>query len=205
MKFYGYLLATAALAGAAFFADANAGHHGEVKQASFTEDGKAKQPVGWHSWVFVGSPLTPNALNGGAAAFPEFHNVYVEPSAFAHYQKTGEFADGTQIVKELTAVKTDDNTMEDGSTLAPSGRGYFNGQFQGLELLVKDSKRFADQPGNWAFFNFGHHEPPYNETSGVLPVEMCSACHEANAETDYIFTQYYPLLQKTEAKGMMMK
>jgi hypothetical protein len=32
--------------------------------------------------VFVGSPLTPNALNGGKANFPEFHNVYIEPGSY---------------------------------------------------------------------------------------------------------------------------
>jgi hypothetical protein len=29
----------------------------------------------WRTWVFVGAPLTPNALNNGAASFPEYHNV----------------------------------------------------------------------------------------------------------------------------------
>jgi hypothetical protein len=29
----------------------------------------------WREWVYVGSPLTPNALNGGHAGFPEYHNV----------------------------------------------------------------------------------------------------------------------------------
>jgi hypothetical protein len=41
--------------------------------------------------VFVGSPLTPNALNDGKANFPEFHNVYIEPSSYEIYKKTGEF------------------------------------------------------------------------------------------------------------------
>jgi hypothetical protein len=29
----------------------------------------------WREWVYVGSPSTPNALNGGHAGFPEYHNV----------------------------------------------------------------------------------------------------------------------------------
>src|SRR3546814_15382862 len=44
----------------------------------YTESGELKLPKNYNEWVFVGSPLTPNALNGGTANFPEFHNVYIE-------------------------------------------------------------------------------------------------------------------------------
>ena len=36
-----------------------------------------KLPVGYRRWVFVGAPLTPNALNNGSATFPEYHHVYI--------------------------------------------------------------------------------------------------------------------------------
>ena len=48
-----------------------------IVEASFNEDGSVNQPTGYREWVFVGTPLTPNALNDGEAPFPEFHNVYV--------------------------------------------------------------------------------------------------------------------------------
>src|SRR6516165_6495586 len=63
----------------------------------FTSDGKLKEPVGYRKWVFVGSPLTPNDLNDGEASFPEFHAVYIDPESFAHYEKTGEYRDGTVL------------------------------------------------------------------------------------------------------------
>src|SRR6516162_10602202 len=113
----------------------------------FTPDGKLKQPVGYRQWVFVGSPLTPNDLNGGEANFPEFHAVYIDPESFAQYQKTGKFRDGTVIVKELSSV---------GSKKAASGNGYFQGDITGLDTTIKDSKRFKDEPGSWAYFSFGH-------------------------------------------------
>ena len=53
------------------------------------------------------TPLTPNALNGGAAGFPEFHYVYIEPAAFKHYKKTGEFPEGTTIVSTHPVRTTD--------------------------------------------------------------------------------------------------
>lgn len=76
----------------------------DINRATFNEDGSVNQPENWRSWVFVGAPLTPNALNGGEAPFPEFHNVYIEPSAFAYWQETGEWADGTQLAKELVLL-----------------------------------------------------------------------------------------------------
>ena len=77
----------------------------DVAMARYTDDGEVIQPVGWRSWIYVGTPFTPNALNGGEAAFPEFHNVYVEPGAFAAYSQTGEWPEGTQIAKELVLVR----------------------------------------------------------------------------------------------------
>src|SRR5262249_23195967 len=45
----------------------------------YTASGELKLPENsiWGEWVFVGEPLTPNALNGGQAGFPEYHNVYI--------------------------------------------------------------------------------------------------------------------------------
>src|SRR3954454_1422699 len=122
----------------------------QTARVEFTADGKLKQPEGYRKWVYVGTPLTPNDLNDGEAMFPDFHAVYIDPESYAEYEKTGEFRDGTVMVKELVAV---------GDKEAPSGNGYFMGDFIGLEASIKDSKRFKDEPGNWAFFTFGHHYP----------------------------------------------
>src|SRR5262249_40910299 len=72
--------------------------------AVFDADGKLKLPTGFRKWVFVGAPLTPNALNNGKAGFPEYHHVYVEEKNVDAYLKTGAFPEGTVIVKELTRV-----------------------------------------------------------------------------------------------------
>src|SRR5215468_4699784 len=140
----------------------------------FTPDGKLKQPVGYRTWVFVGEPLTPNDLNGGAANFPEFHDVYIDPESFAYYKKTGEFRDGTVMVKELTSV---------GSKKAASGNGYFQGEFTGLDTAIKDSKRFKDEPGYWAYFSFGH-KYPLKAAVSKNPASACNQCHQENAKTD---------------------
>jgi Cytochrome P460 len=96
----------------------------------------------WRDWVFVGSPLTPNALNDGHANFPEYHNVYIEPGSYEIYEKTNVFPEGTIMFKELQLTKKPEENP-DGSRTEPSGRGYFPGAFNGADVTVKDSKRFA--------------------------------------------------------------
>jgi hypothetical protein len=175
-----YLLTRAAAPAAAETPDA------PTALVQFTTAGKLKRPVGYRKWVYVGTPLTPNDMNGGEASFPEFHTVYIDPDSFAHYEKTGEFRDGTVIVKELSSV---------GSKEAPSGKGYFMGDFSGLEVSIKDSKRFKGEPGSWAYFSFGHKYPLKKEVS-KNSVAACNQCHQDNAsKTDWVFSKYYPVLR----------
>lgn len=150
----------------------------------FTSDGKLMQPTGYRQWVFVGTPVTPNDMNPPEAAFPEFHNVYIHPADFAVFSKTGKFPDGTVFIKELVSV---------GTKKAASGNGYFQGEFIGLEAAVKDSKRFAKEPGYWAYFSFGH-KYPLAKAASKQPVASCNTCHQESAAEDYVFTQYYPVL-----------
>src|ERR1700746_4082374 len=78
----------------------------EKSSAVFDSDGKLELPTACRAWVFVGTPLTPNGLNDGKANFPEYHHVYVEKKNVDAYLKTGEFTEGTVIIKELTRVFT---------------------------------------------------------------------------------------------------
>jgi len=161
-------------------------------EAVFTADGRLQIPKGFRRWIFVGAPLTPNGLNGGQANFPEFHHVYIQAQNVQAYMKTGQFPEGTVIVKELTRLLTP--TFPDGSHIEPSGRGFFNGAFNGIDLSVKDSKRFAKTNG-WGFFTFGHHPLPYEETAAEAPATVCANCHKANvAKTDMTWIQFYPVL-----------
>jgi len=156
--------------------------------AKFDKDGKLIQPENyeWRTWMYIGTPITPNSLNPPEAPFPEFHNVYIDPVSFKHFSKTGEFPDGTLLIKELVSV---------GATKAPSGNGYFQGDFIGLEAAYKDSKRYPNEPGNWAYFTFSHEAPPYPNVATLQPAAACNSCHEANAADDWVFTQYYPVIR----------
>ncbi len=157
----------------------------------WTADGKLKLPEGFREWVFLGAPLTPNALNDGKAGFPEYHNVYIHPEAYKIYKATGEFPEGTILLKELQLTKKGEE--KDGSRTETSGRGFFPAAFNGIDISVKDSKRFSETQ-NWGYFNFGHHAPPYAQTAAAAPAEACAACHIASATKDMVFTEFYTLL-----------
>jgi Cytochrome P460 len=161
----------------------------------YTDSGDMKLPPNsmWREWVYVGSPLTPNALNGGHAGFPEYHNVYIEPGSYAIYKKTGVFPDGTIFFKELQ-LTLGPAENPDGSRTEPSGRGYFPGAFNGADVTVKDTKRFADT-GGWGYFNFNHHEPKA-PTAAVQPKSNCAFCHIAAAKRDEVWTQFYGILDE---------
>lgn len=162
----------------------------DFPKPSFNDKGQLIRPdVSYREWVYIGTPLTPNALNPPEAPFPEFHNVYIHPSDFDHWKRTGTFPDGTVIIKELVLI---------GATQAVSGKGYFMGEYTGLEAAIKDSKRFKDEPGYWAYFTFGHSYP-LADTAEAFPAPACNACHEASAAEDFVFTQFYPVLRA--AKG----
>ena len=162
----------------------------------YTPDGQLKLPRNWRTWVYIGSPLTPNALNGGQANFPEFHNVYIEPGSYAIYKKTGVFPEGTIFFKELQLALPGE--APDGSRTEPSGRGYFPGAYNGADVSVKDTKRYA-ATGGWGYYNFNHHEPKA-ATAMLRSKEECASCHMASAKKDDVWTQFYPLLDNLSLK-----
>ena len=160
----------------------------ENKWIQFTPEGKLKRPpVSFRKWVYVGTPLTPNDMNDGKANFPEFHNVYMDPDSFAHFEKTGEYRDGTVLVKELVSVGTKE---------ASSGNGYFQGEYIGLETSVKDAKRYPNDPGHWGYYSFGHSYP-LKDVAAKNGVKDCNNCHEENA-TNFVFSQHYPVLRAAD-------
>jgi hypothetical protein len=164
----------------------------KMYEAKFNASGELVRPAGWREWIFVGSPLTPNSLNGGNAPFPEFHSVYIDPESWAHYKKTGKFREGTMFAKELTLV---------GDTAGTSGIGFFNGELQGFEIAHKDSKKYSKESDGWAYYTFGHHAEPYADTAKALPNAACANCHTAAAAEDMVFTQYYPILGAAKGAG----
>jgi len=157
------------------------------------EHGKLERPQGYRDWPYVGTPLTPNDMNGGKAPFPEFHTVYIDPTSWAHWKESGEIREGAILIKELISV---------GVKSASSGQGYFMGEFLGLEATIKSKKLFPNEPGNWAYFTFSRADHrTLKRSTAPEPVANCNGCHQATAAGDFVFTQYYPAMRATKGTG----
>ena len=157
------------------------------------KDGDLVRPTGYREWIYVGTPVTPNDMNNGKAAFPEHHNVYIDPTSWKQWKESGKFRDGTILVKEL---------VSNGSKAAVSGAGYFQGEFIGLEATIKSKKLAPNEPGNWTYYSFsGKNHKTLTATAKAFPAEACNACHAASAADDFVFTQYYPVLTAGKAAG----
>ena len=149
---------------------------------AYTSEGKLKFPEAYREWVFLSSGLDMSYSERAAPmGHSMFDNVFVEPSAYREFMRTGTWPDGTQLVLE-------------GRVAAEKGSINQHGKFQtddimGVEIHVKDVKRFQ---GGWAFFNFQGAAP-----AAMIPMSQdCYACHQQHAAVDTTFVQFYPTLLK---------
>lgn len=83
------------------------------------------------------------------------------------------------MVKELQLV---DGPAEnpDGSRLEASGRGYFPGNVAGLDVAVKDSKRFANTKGS-GYFTFNHSPAILAGRRRATRQRVCRVSHQERA------------------------
>ena len=179
----------AALAGAAGLGAAGSGLV-SADGARFAGDSLVL-PAGIERWVLAGSSLglaydAPSAADAAGGGGRLFHNVYIEPSAYEHYRRTGRFKDGTLLALALHPAE---------SSAHPRKDGLYEGDRIALEIALKDGARYA---GGWAYFGFGAARP--GARAAPFPPPRCRACHAANAADDHVFVQFYPALRPIRAR-----
>jgi len=149
-------------------------------------DGKTTllRPADYREWIFVGSSLglsyRANAADNEKPGREIYHNVYIKPEAYREFAKTGRFPEGTMMVLETLSSET---------KREPGLQGSYENEFANLEISVKDSSRFD---GGWAYYDFSNGKTksePFPASAG------CVGCHKQNAQTDNVFTQFYPILR----------
>ena len=122
-------------------------------------------------------------LNGDT----ELHYTYASPGTAEYYRKTGKFADGTVLVKEVFA--TDHAQMTTGDVRwATNTKVWF--------VMIKDEK--GSHPGNplwgngwgWALFK---SDAPDKQVATDFKKD-CLGCHVPAKATDWVYVQGYPVL-----------
>jgi Cytochrome P460 len=150
----------------------------------FTKDGELIRPSNYREWIFLSSGLGmtygPNAPAPGSPV--RFDNIYVNPSSYREFTRSGKWPDGTILILEI---------RESESKGSINQHGRYQTSLVAIEANVKDSKRF---PGaGWAFFDL-------SPAAGNKPVKRiaagnrCEQCHSANGAVDNTFVQFYPEL-----------
>jgi YHS domain-containing protein len=143
----------------------------------YTSDNRLARPVNYRNWIYLSSSLGLQYGPGASPADPAFENVYVNPSAYGEFMKSGKWPDKTIFVLEIR------RSMDKG-TFAQGGR--YQGELVTMEAAVKDESRF---PEKWAYFGLGRNA----ESARAIPkTESCFTCHSANAAVENSFAQFYP-------------
>ncbi len=154
----------------------------------FTADGKLVRPEGYRRWVYVSSGYGMSYSQKADDSMVMFTNVFVNPSSYDYYLAHGNWPDKTLFVLELYGSTSQGSINKHGS---------YQSDFMGLDVEVKDEKRFADK---WAYFGFDAAEKAASATSPSK--NDCWKCHDQNAAVEHSFVQFYPeLLKVAREKG----
>lgn len=198
----------AMLAGLALYADdkvASTKHESistadQMQGPSYDKDGRLLRPSGYEKWVVVGTSIGLGYSDGdksGPANPGTFHNVYLQPEAFDQYVQTGEFPEQTVF------IVTNNKSRPANTKGSVSRKGFVASVTSGLEVAVKDTKRFPD---GWAYFMF--HDAPDKAKPETLQAERafdrkeCFDCHAEYGADDNVFTQYYSVLTEARRKQL---
>ena len=152
----------------------------------FTAANELMRPTDFREWIFVTSGLgmTYNEVVAGTPArVPNFTNVYVNPSAYRSFLKTGQWPEQTIFILEIRASQSEGSINKGGN---------YQSGIVAIEASVKDSARY---PGKWGYFNFGGRGSEMKDKVEALPATAnCYSCHATNAAVDNTFVQFYPTL-----------
>jgi hypothetical protein len=163
----------------------------------YNDQGELKLPVDFQKWIFVGANLGLEYRDDATKEAPagkdepkvgtlrNFHNVYINPEAYAHYARTGEFP-------ELTILVLDIYQADRGEPKSIVSEGLFPGQHKGIAVTVKNSARPDGSKTDWAYYDF----PSDQTTAKAFPNKACYDCHLQHADDDNVWTQFYPVLRK---------
>lgn len=162
---------------------------------SYTADKQLRFPAQYREWVYLtsGMDMTYNP-KAQASDHSMFDNVFVNPSSYREFLKTGTWPDGTTFILENRGAI---HGGEAGASINKHGLTQTE-DVMGLEVHVKD----ASLPGGWGFYNFD------NTISAKIIARpaTCYTCHEQHAAVDTTFVQFYPtLIGVAKAKGTLSK
>jgi len=173
----------------------------KMAQPEYDQEGKLLRPIGFEKWVVVGTSVGLDYSDGDDRETNNpgtIHNVYLQPEAFDHYVRTGEFPE------QSVFIVTNHQSLP-AKTKGPVSRsGYVAAPTSGLEISVKDRKRFDE---GWGYFIFHdapgkapNKSPNVRSAAKAFAQKDCFDCHAEHGEVDNVFTQFYSVLTTAREK-----
>jgi hypothetical protein len=164
-------------------------HSQETSRADQLLDsaGNLKMPSDYRTaYQYLGSWAV--AADKAGEGSKQLHNVYASPGTIEAFRKSGQFPDGTILVKEVFATQNDQMT---------TGLVSHVNALQGWFLMIKESKN--THPENklwgdgWVWSWFDADKP--NKTTSTDYKTDCKTCHVPAQATDWIYSSGYPPLK----------
>ncbi len=146
--------------------------------------GNIRKPPGYRDLYQALGTFAVVDLNGDT----ELHYTYASPGTAEVYRKTGKFADGAVLVKEVFA--TDHGQLTTGDAhWASATKVWF--------VMIKDDK--GRYPGNplwgdgWGWALYKSDAPDKQVATNYK--KDCLGCHVPAQSTDWVYVQGYPVLK----------
>ena len=175
------LIGTIAVSGAVHVAAQSGAVDTPPVMPRYDEDGGLLLPDDYLRWTFAGASLG-LSYNDEPPQRESFNHTLIEPTAYDHFVRTGEFREGTMLVLLVRSTEAD---------AMPARHGRFASDVLAVELAVKDKERVA---AGWAYYDFAGGSNARTIAQPQPPGNRCYACHIDHAAHDNVFLQFYPLL-----------
>jgi len=131
-----------------------------------------KYPEGYREWTHVKSMV----IQQGHSLYDSFggiHHIYANKKALDAMKSGKPYPDGAVLIFDLLEAKIENNAINEGARKV-------------VGVMQKDAKKFADT-GGWGFEGF---KGDTKERVVNDPKSACFTCHEAQKQTDYVFSNY---------------
>lgn len=141
-------------------------------------------------WVHLGTWFVKNDEH---ASGPGVHDVYANPSAVAGFKSSGQWPDGTVLVKAITNIKEKQLT---------TGNAQWAGDPAVWFVMVRDRKnRFPNNAAwgegwGWALFNADNPDKNVTTTWKGEGFNNCFGCHLPAKATDWVYIDGYPTVRE---------
>ena len=153
---------------------------------AYTADGQLHLPANYRDWIFLSSGFGMNYSNG-VGNHPMFTNVFVSPEAYEGFKSSGKWPDRSMFVVEIYSPASQGSINKS---------GYYQQDFKGLDIEVKDSGRKQE----WSYYNFNPGEKTASAMGGG-----CEKCHNEHAAVEHTFVQFYPTLLEFARQRNLLK